>query len=94
MRRDLDCLAQRGAVSSTYGGAVTVSGLATTDTSFSDRSSVHREEKQRIAAAVAERIADGETVILNGGTTTPPQGTIGGRAIEFRAFRTIRLQEL
>jgi DeoR/GlpR family transcriptional regulator of sugar metabolism len=70
VRRDLDWLAQRGAVSRTYGGAVTMSGLATTDTSFSDRSSVHREEKQRIAAAAAERIADGETVILNGGTTT------------------------
>jgi DeoR/GlpR family transcriptional regulator of sugar metabolism len=70
VRRDLDLLAQRGAVSRTYGGAVTVSGLATTDTPFSDRSSVHREEKQRIAIAAAERIADGETVILNGGTTT------------------------
>lgn len=70
VRRDLDWLAKRGAVSRTYGGAVSVAGLATTDTSFSDRSSVHRDEKQHIAAAAAERIADGETVILNGGTTT------------------------
>lgn len=70
VRRDLDWLAKRGAVSRTYGGAVTVTGLATTDTSFSDRSSVHRGEKHHIASAAAERIADGETVILNGGTTT------------------------
>jgi DeoR/GlpR family transcriptional regulator of sugar metabolism len=70
VRRDLDWLAQRGVVSRTYGGAVTMAGLATADTSFSDRSSVHREEKERIASAAAERIADGETVILNGGTTT------------------------
>ncbi|HZR52468.1 MAG TPA: DeoR/GlpR family DNA-binding transcription regulator [Streptosporangiaceae bacterium] len=70
VRRDLDWLAKRGAVSRTYGGAVSVTGLATTDTSFSDRSSVHRDEKGRIAAAAAERIADGETVIINGGTTT------------------------
>lgn len=70
VRRDLDLLAQRGAVSRTYGGAVTVVGLASTDTPFTDRSAVHRDEKQRIAAAAAERIADGETVILNGGTTT------------------------
>ena len=70
VRRDLDWLAKRGAVSRTYGGAVTVAGLATADTSFSDRSSVHRDEKRRIAAAAAERIADGETVIINGGTTT------------------------
>ena len=47
-----------------------MSGLATTDTSFSDRSSVHREEKQRVAIAAAERIADGETVTLDGGATT------------------------
>jgi len=70
VRRDLDWLAKRGAVSRTYGGAVTVAGLAATDTSFSDRSSVHRDEKHAIASAAAERIADGETVILNGGTTT------------------------
>lgn len=70
VRRDLDWLAREGAVSRTYGGAVTVAGLATADTSFSDRSSVHREEKNRIASATAERIADGETLILNGGTTT------------------------
>ncbi len=70
VRRDLDWLAQRGAVARTYGGAVTVAGLAATDTPFTDRSSVHRDEKQRIAAAAAERIADGETVIINGGTTT------------------------
>jgi len=70
VRRDLDWLAQRGAVSRTYGGAVTVTGLATADTSFSDRTSVHRDEKRQIAAAAAERIADGETVVINGGTTT------------------------
>ena len=70
VRRDLDYLAKRGAVSRTYGGAVSVGGLATADVSFSDRSSVHLDEKQRIALAVAERITDGETVIMNGGTTT------------------------
>jgi DeoR/GlpR family transcriptional regulator of sugar metabolism len=70
VRRDLDWLARQGAVSRTYGGAVTVAGLATADTSFSDRTSVQREEKNLIASAAAERIADGETVILNGGTTT------------------------
>jgi DeoR/GlpR family transcriptional regulator of sugar metabolism len=70
VRRDLDWLARRGAISRTYGGAVTVSGLASSDTSFTDRSSVHRDEKRYIALATAERIADGETVIVNGGTTT------------------------
>ena len=71
VRRDLDWLAKHGAVSRTYGGAVTVAGLASTDTSFSDRSSSHVDEKQHIASAAADRIADGATLILNGGTTTP-----------------------
>jgi DeoR family fructose operon transcriptional repressor len=70
VRRDLEWLAKRGAVSRTYGGAVSMGAPATADTSFSDRSSVHSDEKERIALAAAERIADGETVILNGGTTT------------------------
>jgi DeoR/GlpR family transcriptional regulator of sugar metabolism len=70
VRRDLEWLAKRGAVSRTYGGAVSIGAPATADTSFSDRSSVHSHEKERIALAAAERIADGETVILNGGTTT------------------------
>jgi DeoR/GlpR family transcriptional regulator of sugar metabolism len=70
VRRDLDTLAQRGAVARTYGGAVTLSGLASTDSSFSDRTSVHLDAKRAIGTATAERIADGETVLLNGGTTT------------------------
>ena len=37
VRRDLDWLARRGAVSRTYGGAVTVSGVARSDTPFTDR---------------------------------------------------------
>jgi DeoR/GlpR family transcriptional regulator of sugar metabolism len=85
VRRDLDWLARQGAVSRTYGGAVTMTGLATADTSFSDRTSVHREEKTRIASATAERIADAETVIFNGGTTT----LAVGRALGVRRNLTI-----
>jgi len=70
VRRDLDWLARHGAIARTYGGAVTLSGLASTDTAFADRTSVHRDAKRAIGLATAERIADGETVLLNGGTTT------------------------
>jgi DeoR/GlpR family transcriptional regulator of sugar metabolism len=70
VRRDLDWLAERGAIARTYGGAVTLSGLAATDSPFNDRTAVHLDAKRRIGAAAAERIADGETVLLNGGTTT------------------------
>lgn len=70
VRRDLDWLAQQGAVARTYGGAITLSGLASTDTAFSDRTSVHTDAKRAISIATADRISDGETVLLNGGTTT------------------------
>ncbi len=48
---------------------MTATGLATADSSSRHRSSVHLDEKHRIAAA-AERIADGETVSINGRATT------------------------
>lgn len=70
VRRDLDWLAQQGLIARTYGGAITTSGLASTDTAFAERTSVHLGAKRAIGAATAERIADGETVIINGGTTT------------------------
>jgi DeoR/GlpR family transcriptional regulator of sugar metabolism len=70
VRRDLDWLARRGAVSRTYGGAVSLSGFAATDTAFAERTSVHSGAKHAIGVAAAARIADGETVIINGGTTT------------------------
>ena len=70
VRRDLDWLAQQGAVARTYGGAVTPSGFASNDTAYSDRASVHQHAKRAIGAATAVRIADGETVLVNGGTTT------------------------
>lgn len=69
VRRDLDWLAQHGEIARTYGGAVTLSGLASTDSAFSARTSVNVEAKRRIGAAAAERIADGETILINGGTT-------------------------
>lgn len=69
VRRDLDWLAQRGAVSRTYGGAVSLTGFASTDTAFAERTSVHSDAKRVIGAAAAARINDGETVIINGGTT-------------------------
>jgi DeoR/GlpR family transcriptional regulator of sugar metabolism len=70
VRRDLDWLARRGAIARTYGGAITLSGLASTDTAFAERTSVHLDAKRAIGTATAERISDGETVIINGGTTT------------------------
>jgi len=44
--------------------------LATADTPFDSRAAVHRRSKEAIGAAAAQLISNGETLIINGGTTT------------------------
>jgi DeoR/GlpR family transcriptional regulator of sugar metabolism len=70
IRRDLDFLADRGVLARTHGGAMRTDELATADTPFDNRTAVHRDAKEAIGAAAARLISDGETVLVNGGTTT------------------------
>jgi DeoR family transcriptional regulator, fructose operon transcriptional repressor len=70
VRRDLDALAQRGALTRTHGGAVTVTTLVHRDSPFLQRLNTRTAEKQRIAKAAAALISDGETLLINGGSTT------------------------
>ncbi|MET3937405.1 DeoR/GlpR family transcriptional regulator of sugar metabolism [Paenibacillus sp. PvP094] len=69
IRRDLDRLEKEGELRKVYGGAVRVrSGMI--EASFQKRSLLQLTEKQRIGAAAASLIEDGETVMLDNGTTT------------------------
>ncbi|GGT78834.1 MULTISPECIES: DeoR/GlpR family DNA-binding transcription regulator [Streptomyces] len=68
IRRDLDELAEQRLLLRTRGGAVP-QGVSY-ELPLRYKSSRHASEKQRIAAAVAELIHEGEVVGLNGGTTT------------------------
>src|SRR6516164_5660743 len=70
VRRDLDALAQKGALTRTHGGAVTITALVHRDSPFLHRLNTHTAEKQRIAKAAAALIGDGETLLINGGSTT------------------------
>jgi DeoR/GlpR family transcriptional regulator of sugar metabolism len=70
IRRDLDYLAERGVLARTHGGAMRTDELATADTPFDNRTAVHRDAKEAIGVAAARLISDGETVLVNGGTTT------------------------
>jgi DeoR/GlpR family transcriptional regulator of sugar metabolism len=70
IRRDLDYLADRQLLARTHGGAMRPGELATADTPFDGRAAVHGREKSTIGTAAAALIADGETLIVNGGTTT------------------------
>lgn len=70
IRRDLDYLADRRLIARTHGGAMRTGELATADTPFDSRAATQRQAKERIGAAAAGLISDGETLLINGGTTT------------------------
>jgi DeoR family transcriptional regulator of aga operon len=69
VRGDLDALAEGGHLIRSHGGGV--ARLAPQrDLPLTVKESVHRAEKQRIGRAAAAMIREGETVILDSGTTT------------------------
>lgn len=68
IRRDLDALERDGAVRRVHGGAVRVN-LRSSEPPYALRALEAVEAKQRIGRAVAGLLADGETVILDSGTT-------------------------
>ncbi|MFD7736572.1 DeoR/GlpR family DNA-binding transcription regulator [Kitasatospora phosalacinea] len=68
VRRDLDALAAQGALERFRGGARTLL-LRGEEPPFALRAREAVDAKQRIAAAVCALIADGETVLLDSGTT-------------------------
>jgi len=70
IRRDLDYLASRGLLTRTHGGGVPVDGFVDRDTPVALRVNARAAEKARIARAAAALIADGETLLVNGGSTT------------------------
>lgn len=69
IRRDLDALEEQGTAKRTHGG-VLYAGSHARLPEFDERQPAHWAAKRAIAAAAAERIDDGETVLLDGGTTT------------------------
>ncbi len=69
IRRDLDQLAEQGVLRRVRGGAVSLL-LRGEAMPFAIREQEAAAVKDRIAAAVAALLADGEAVILDGGTTT------------------------
>ncbi|GAA2943373.1 DeoR/GlpR family DNA-binding transcription regulator [Streptomyces enissocaesilis] len=84
IRRDLDELAEQQMLVRTRGGAI-AHGVSY-ELPLRYKSSRHASEKQRIAAAVADLVADGEVVGLNGGTTT----TEVARALALRTGSGLR----
>lgn len=69
LRRDLDHWHKQGMLRRTHGGAIYV-GDAATLPALEERSASQLDEKRAIARTVAARIQDGDTILLDGGTTT------------------------
>lgn len=69
IRRDLEALEHSGAVDRVHGGAVRAQSRSY-EPPFLARATRRIEAKRRIAAAAASLLSKGETVILDGGTTT------------------------
>lgn len=69
VRRDLDALEEKGAARRTHGGVLYAGGLPRL-AEFDERQPAHWAAKRAIAARAAALVGDGETVLLDGGTTT------------------------
>lgn len=66
IRRDLEQLHSQGRLTRVYGGALAVDGG---DELFADVSAVHAAEKDRIARRAAELVQEGDSLLLDIGTT-------------------------
>lgn len=69
VRRDLEALDLAGSVKRTHGGAV-YSGEVRAMPALEDRASSATLEKRAIGRATAELVEDGDSILLDGGTTT------------------------
>jgi len=83
IRRDLELLEDQRLLTRTHGGAVAHGVLYELPIRY--KSARHQDEKRRIAAEAASRVADGGAIGLSGGTTT----TEVARALVDRARLTV-----
>jgi DeoR/GlpR family transcriptional regulator of sugar metabolism len=70
IRRDLQLLERHGLLTRTHGGALAGEGLVARETRFQSRMAEQTQAKRSIGRAAAALIRQGETLILNGGSTT------------------------
>ena len=69
IRRDLEALDLAGSIKRTHGGAV-YAGEVRSMPAFDERTGTAAAEKRAIGLAAAALLEDGDTVLLDGGTTT------------------------
>src|SRR5262245_36294753 len=87
IRSDLDALARAGGVIRSHGGALRREE-ETEDMPLVLKQTLHQAEKMRIAEAAAWMIREGETIILDSGTTTAAIASLIG-GLRLRALTVI-----
>ncbi len=86
VRGDLDALSQAGLILRSHGGALR-RDESRDDLPIPVKETLHHAEKVRIAQAAVKMIRDGETILLDSGTTTAEIA----RQIKFRPFRSLNV---
>ena len=85
IRKDLEILHTSGRLHRTHGGALPAQEGALEDPTLREKEKLHRKEKLRIAAVAAQRVKEGQVVILDSGTTT----TVIARALRHFSNLTV-----
>ena len=70
IRNDLETLARHAAIARSHGGALPVTQATTNDIPLNIKETRSHPQKVRIGQAAAKLIRDGETIILDSGSTT------------------------
>lgn len=69
IRNDLEFLEEKGIIHRIYGGAL-IREVVSHDKELDEKQKLHAEEKKEIGQAAANMILDGESIVLDSGTTT------------------------
>jgi DeoR family transcriptional regulator of aga operon len=85
IRKDLEFLDGQGIVQRTHGGALPLQAGALLDPSLREKEKLHRKQKILIAEAAASLVEEGQSVLLDSGTTT----TAIARALKEMAQLTV-----
>jgi DeoR family transcriptional regulator of aga operon len=70
IRKDLEFLDGQGVIQRTHGGALPLQAGTLFDPTLREKEKLHRKQKMEIAQAAAQLVEEGQSVVLDSGTTT------------------------